>query len=149
MTLRALVIDGQPDVRRLITIKLGQAGFLVSSALDGQEGLARALADKPDVVVLDALTPKRDGYAVAGDMRRLLNDHAPVIIMLSDRGHLADIARGLESGADDYLVKPFAPRELLERVAVALIKRGRKTELPDTLDFQRTAGNGGRQSPGE
>jgi two-component system alkaline phosphatase synthesis response regulator PhoP len=147
MALRALVIDGQPDVRRLIAIKLGQAGFRVSTALDGQEGLARALADKPDVIVLDALTPKRDGYSVAGEVRRQLTDHPPVIIMLSAQGQLADIARGLDSGADDYLVKPFAPRELLERIAVALIKRGRMSELPDTLEFQRTVGNSGRPSP--
>lgn len=133
MGLRVLLIDGQPDTRHLVTTKLAQAGFRVSTALEGQEGLDKALTEKPAVILLHAPIQGQDASTLTREIRRRLPDHAPVIILLSSQGEVADIAEAFRSGIDDYIVKPFAPRELIERVVVALVRRERTAELLDTL----------------
>lgn len=129
MAIRTLVVDDEADILRLIEIKLRKAGFEVMTARDGQEGLTKALAEKPDLMLVDVMMPRMDGYAVVSEVRRSLGDEAPIIILLTARGQEADVVKGLTSGADDYIVKPFSPRELIARINVALIKSGKHASI--------------------
>ncbi|RNC67245.1 MAG: DNA-binding response regulator [Desulfuromonadales bacterium] len=125
MALRILAVDDEADVLHLLETKLGKAGYEVSTARNGEEGVEKALAERPDIMVVDVMMPKKDGYEVVAEVKGMLGDDAPVIILLTAKGQEQDVIRGLSGGADDYIVKPFSPRELLERIRVALIRRGR------------------------
>ncbi len=106
-------------------------GYRVLSAADGRSGLERALAEKPDLLLLDIMMPKLDGYAVCAELRRLEN---PVpILMLTAKGMVEDRVQGLDAGADDYLVKPFSTEELLARVRALLRRDRRRTRPPAKL----------------
>jgi DNA-binding response OmpR family regulator len=76
-------------------------------------------------MLLDVMMPRMDGYTVVSEVRQKLGSEAPVIIMLTAKGQEADVVKGLSSGADDYIIKPFAPRELIARINVVLIKSGK------------------------
>jgi DNA-binding response OmpR family regulator len=120
---RVLVVDDEPKIVEVVGDYLRSAGFSVTTAADGEGAVALARARPPDLVVLDLGLPGLDGLDVA----RALRGTSPVpIIMLTARGEEADRVLGLELGADDYLVKPFSPRELLARVRAVL----RRTEGP-------------------
>jgi two-component system alkaline phosphatase synthesis response regulator PhoP len=120
-----LVVDDEPKIVELVGDYLRRAGFSVTTAADGEGAVASARARPPDLVVLDLGLPGLDGLDVARDLRRT----SPVpIIMLTARREETDRVLGLELGADDYLVKPFSPRELLARVRAVL----RRTEGPQT-----------------
>ena len=110
MSKRVLVVEDEEDIRRLVSIKLKGAGYEVATANDGEEGLAAAVRDKPDLVVSDVMMPKKDGFTMVREIREALGPEAPAVIMLTARGQDTDVATGLDSGADDYIVKPFAPR---------------------------------------
>jgi DNA-binding response OmpR family regulator len=125
MAIRILAIDDEEDILRLIEIKLKKAGFEVSTARDGQEALERALAEKPDLMLVDVMMPRRDGYSVVSEVKQQLGTEAPSIILLTARGQETDVVQGLTIGADDYIIKPFSPRELIARINVVLIKRGK------------------------
>jgi DNA-binding response OmpR family regulator len=114
---RVLVVDDEPKIRDVVRDYLHDAGFAVSTAPDGPSALAAARAQPPDLVVLDLGLPGIDGLDVARDLRR---DSPVPIIMLTARGAETDRVLGLELGADDYLVKPFSPRELVARVRAVL-----------------------------
>jgi two-component system alkaline phosphatase synthesis response regulator PhoP len=124
MPIRILAVDDEPDVLRLVEIKLKKAGFDVLTARDGEEGLRRAIAEQPDVVLMDVMMPKMDGFTAAGKIKEQMNP-APLVLMLTAKGQEADVVRGLSGGADDYIVKPFSPRELIARINVAMIKAGK------------------------
>jgi two-component system alkaline phosphatase synthesis response regulator PhoP len=124
MPVRILAVDDEPDVLRLIQIKLKKTGFEVLTARDGEEGLNKAIAEQPDVVLMDVMMPKMDGFTAAGKIKEQMNP-APLVLMLTAKGQEADVVRGLSGGADDYIIKPFAPRELIARINVALIKAGK------------------------
>jgi two-component system alkaline phosphatase synthesis response regulator PhoP len=124
MPIRVLAVDDEPDVLRLVEIKLKKAGFEVLTARDGEEGLNRAIAERPDVVLLDVMMPKMDGFTAAGMIKEQVQP-APLILMLTAKGQESDVVKGLTGGADDYIIKPFAPRELIARINVALIKAGK------------------------
>jgi len=112
MSERVLVIEDDVDVLRLVRSYLEREGFDVLVESDGEAGLRRALADAPDLVVLDWMLPKLDGRVVLERLRRA----APIpVIMLTARGDETDRVVGLELGADDYVTKPFSPRELVAR----------------------------------
>lgn len=116
-----LVVDDAESVRRILELRLSKAGYRVLLAADGDEALERLAASRPDLVVLDVMLPKRDGFQVCQAIR----DHSDVpIIFLSGRSGVLERVMGLELGADDYLVKPFSPRELEIRIA-AVLKRAR------------------------
>ena len=116
-----LVVDDEPKIVEVVGDYLRSAGFSVTTAADGDGAVASARARPPDLVVLDLGLPGLDGLDVARELRRA----SPVpIIMLTARGEETDRVLGLELGADDYLVKPFSPRELLARVRAVL----RRTE---------------------
>ena len=125
MAIRLLAIDDEFDILRLIRIKLEKAGFEVLTANNGEEGLAIALAEKPDVMLVDIMMPKKNGYQVVSEVREKLEDAAPIAILLSAKGQQEDVVNGLNAGAEDYIIKPFSPRELIERINVALIKSGK------------------------
>jgi DNA-binding response OmpR family regulator len=140
---RVLVVEDEVPMRTALVDILEGEGFRVLSAADGEEGLRRALEESPDVVLLDVMMPRLDGFAVAAELRRL--GRAMPILMLTAKGRIEDRVRGLDQGADDYLVKPFSTGELLARVR-ALLRRFRRaggsaaTELrlgDTTIDFAR------------
>src|ERR687898_198731 len=114
---RVLVADDDPLIQRLVRTHLDRAGFRVLSAGDGEEALDVAAAEQPDLIVLDLMLPKLDGYAVC---RRIREFSLVPVVVLSARGEQVDKLRGFEMGADDYLTKPFAPPELLARVQAVL-----------------------------
>ncbi|HEX3621422.1 MAG TPA: response regulator transcription factor [Acidimicrobiales bacterium] len=114
---RILVVDDDLTVSEVVTRYLEREGFVVDVAYDGAIALERALADPPELVVLDLMIPSLDGFEVC----RRLRATAPVpVIMLTARGDEADRIVGLELGADDYVSKPFSPRELTARVKAVL-----------------------------
>ena len=126
MSKRVLVVEDEADIRRLVSIKLKGAGYDVSTANDGEEGLAAAVRDKPDLLVSDVMMPKKDGFTMVREIREALGPEAPAVIMLTARGQDTDVATGLDSGADDYIVKPFAPRELVARIQVVMLRHERQ-----------------------
>ena len=117
---KILIIEDSAEVVSLLERVLGEQGYDVTAAMDGESGLARALEQQPDLVILDLGLPGRDGIQVAIELRRR-GLTAPVL-MLTARGAVADRVSGLEAGADDYLGKPFDAEELLARVR-ALLRR--------------------------
>jgi DNA-binding response OmpR family regulator len=126
MSKRVLVVEDEADIRRLISIKLKGAGYDVSTANDGEEGLAAAVRDKPDLLLSDVMMPKKDGYTMVREVREALGSDAPAVIMLTSLGQSTDVATGLDAGADDYIVKPFAPRELIQRIEVVMLRHERQ-----------------------
>jgi DNA-binding response OmpR family regulator len=125
---RVLVVDDEPKIVNVVRDYLQDAGFAVTTAADGRTALERARALQPDLVVLDLGLPGIDGLDVARELRR--HSGTP-IVMLTARGDELDRVLGLELGADDYVVKPFSPRELVARVRAVL----RRSETP--LDEDR------------
>jgi two-component system, OmpR family, response regulator MprA len=117
-----LVVDDEPPMRAALKRALELGGFEVALAADGREGLASAEQNRPDLVVLDILMPGVDGLEVCRTLRSRGN-RTP-ILMLTARDAVADRVEGLEAGADDYLVKPFALEELLARVRALLRRTG-------------------------
>ena len=119
--MKILVVDDDLDLLALITFALRQAGYFVLEATDGELALQRFADEAPDLVVLDGNLPKLDGFEVC---RRLRADSRTPILMLTVRGDEADVVRGLDLGADDYLTKPFSPRTLLARIRALLRRSG-------------------------
>lgn len=117
MSKRILVVEDDPDIIEICCDYLKAAGYGVSTAPDGARGLALARREKPDLIVLDLMLPEMDGLDVCRTLRR---ESAVPIIMLTARVEEADKLVGLEIGADDYITKPFSPRELVARVRVVL-----------------------------
>jgi two-component system response regulator MprA len=113
-------VDDEPAVRDALERALRSNGYAVSTAVDGRDGLDRVAADRPDLVVLDVLMPRLDGLEACRELRST-GDRTPVL-MLTARDAVGDRVEGLDAGADDYLVKPFALEELLARIR-ALLRR--------------------------
>jgi DNA-binding response OmpR family regulator len=130
-----LVVDDDSGIRDLLAEYLGQQGFTVSTARDGREMDEQLARHRPDLVVMDLMLPGEDGLALT---RRIKSGPACPVIMLSARGEDIDRIVGLEVGADDYLPKPFNPRELLARIR-AVLRRGAPTgggaETSDDVRF--------------
>jgi len=114
---RVLVVEDDPSIRELAELALTRAGFRVATAGDGEAGLRRAQSDHFDLVILDVMLPLRDGFEVCRELRR--TSSVP-IVMLTARSDTVDVVVGLESGADDYVTKPFETPELIARVRAVL-----------------------------
>jgi DNA-binding response OmpR family regulator len=130
-----LVVDDEPSISEVVTIYLQRAGYRVSVARDGQAALDAIERQPPDLVVLDLMLPQVDGLEIA---RRVRAQGDTPIIMLTARREEADRITGLETGADDYVVKPFSPQELVSRVK-AVLRRTRGSAPGDTehaLEFE-------------
>jgi len=124
---RALVVEDEPNIRELVALHLGLEGLTVTTAVDGEEALRFANSEPFDVVVLDLMLPKIDGVTVCRAIRRQNTNGDVPILMLTARRDESDKVLGLESGADDYLTKPFGVRELIARVR-ALLRRPRASK---------------------
>ena len=120
--MKILVVDDEPQLRRALERALKLEGYEVELAADGDEALAAVAASGPDAIVLDVLMPKRDGLEVCRALRAG-DDHTPVL-MLTARDAVSDRVDGLDAGADDYVVKPFALPELLARMRALLRRDG-------------------------
>jgi two-component system response regulator MprA len=118
--MRVLVVDDEPAVRDALDRALRAEGYSVTTAVDGRAALARVFEDHPDLVVLDVLMPVMDGLEASRALRAA-GDRTPILV-LTARDSIADRVEGLDAGADDYLVKPFALDELLARIR-ALLRR--------------------------
>jgi DNA-binding response OmpR family regulator len=125
-----LVVDDEPKITQLVRDYLERAGFTVRTAHDGREALMRARTDRPDLVVLDLGLPLLDGLDVTRQLRR---EGSMPIIMLTARDDEVDRVAGLELGADDYVTKPFSPRELVARVR-AVLRRQLDTPADERLN---------------
>jgi len=131
MNARLLIIEDELPMRTALKDCLEAEGYRVLTASDGEAGLERALKEKPDLVLLDIMLPKLDGFALCAELRRLSNN-VPVL-MLTAKGQVEDRVSGLDAGADDYLVKPFSTDELLARVRALLRRIRRHGHAPRTL----------------
>ena len=124
---RVLVVEDEPNIRELVCLHLGHEGFACEGVADGQTALQRTEAERYDLLVLDVMIPGLDGLSVCRAVRNGRTNHDVPILMLTARREEADKVVGLESGADDYLTKPFGVRELVARVR-ALLRRPRQPE---------------------
>jgi DNA-binding response OmpR family regulator len=124
--MKALVVDDDRVLADLVAFSLRREGFEVILAHDGEAALRRWAEEQPDVIVLDLNMPKLDGFAVCQQIREQADTP---IILLTVRGEEDDIVRGLKLGADDYMVKPFSPRQLIAR-AQAILRRAGQTPTP-------------------
>jgi len=127
---KILVVDDEPEAVELVEFNLKQAGYTVTTAADGAEALKKARAQIPDLIVLDVMLPEMDGFEICKTLRLDPSTAKVPILMLTAKAAEIDRVLGLELGADDYLTKPFSPRELLLRIK-KIIARGQVEEKPD------------------
>jgi DNA-binding response OmpR family regulator len=121
---RVLVVDDDPDICELVGFKLVQAGFEVEAEADGEAGLAAATDLRPDLILLDWMMPKLTGIEVCLALRAGSVTASIPVIFLTAKAQETDVQRGFAAGADDYIVKPFSPRELVTRVHAVLARTG-------------------------
>jgi DNA-binding response OmpR family regulator len=136
---RILVVDDEPSIREVVALYLGREGFEVDTAADGEQALLMIAQRRPDLLVLDLMLPGVDGLAITQQVR---SETSLPIIMLTARGEEIDRIVGLELGADDYVTKPFSPRELVSRVKAVLRRAQPGAELAprDPANSPVTAG---------
>src|SRR5260221_11085904 len=134
MTERILLVEDEEDLRMTLSDRLKAEGYALDSAADGETGLRKAVEGAYDLVILDVMLPKKNGYDVCRDIRKA--GIATPIIMLTARGQLVDKVLGLKIGADDYVTKPFEVLELMARIE-AHIRRGAApaAQSPDVPQF--------------
>ncbi len=141
---RLLIVDDDNQIRELLSFDIAQSGYIVDCASNGQEGLKKALENNYDLILLDVMMPKMNGFDVCKNIR-LANINTP-ILMLTAKGTIEDKTQGFDCGADDYLIKPFEIQEVLLRIR-ALLRRGESNKeskevlragdieiLPDSLE---------------
>lgn len=141
MSQKILVIEDEEGIIHLLNLYLRDAGYAVQVARDGADGLALHAREHPDLVILDIMLPALDGFEVC---RRIRSWSRTPILMLTARGDEDDRIQGLELGADDYLVKPFSPRELVSRVRAILRRVGSSQESGNAA--RTSTERGGNQS---
>jgi DNA-binding response OmpR family regulator len=136
MAQKILVIEDEEGIIHLLNLYLKDAGYIVVAARDGADGLALHAREQPDLVILDVMLPAIDGFEVC---RRMRSWSRTPILMLTARGDEDDRINGLELGADDYLVKPFSPRELVSRVRAILRRVGeQESSLPSAAPAEKS-----------
>jgi DNA-binding response OmpR family regulator len=118
-----LVAEDDADILALVAYRLERAGYDVLTATNGEEAADLAASECPDLAVLDVMMPRLDGYGVTRRIREDESTSGIPVILLTARVQEADVARGFEAGADDYIKKPFSPQELRARVQVVLGRR--------------------------
>jgi DNA-binding response OmpR family regulator len=119
---RILVVDDEPEAVELVEFNLKQAGYAVVTATDGAEAIKKARTQMPDLIVLDVMLPEMDGFEICKSLRQDQGTARLPIIMLTAKAAEIDRVLGLELGADDYLTKPYSPRELLLRIKKILAR---------------------------
>ena len=135
MTVTILIADDEPNQLELLSFNLEQAGFAVMKAMHGQDALQKIEDHSPDLVILDWMMPHMSGIELCRALRSRADTKLLPVIILSARGEEGDRTLGLDTGADDYMSKPFSPRELVSRVK-ALLRRSRPALMNDTLEFE-------------
>jgi len=133
MTQTVMVIEDEKEIRDLIRYNLQRAGFRVHTVSDGEEGLRQVFASRPDAVVLDLMLPGRSGLEVLRDLRDESTTRDLPVVVLTARSAEMDKLLGFEHGADDYLTKPFSPRELVARLH-ALLRRAQPGKAGGTVE---------------
>jgi DNA-binding response OmpR family regulator len=128
-----MVIEDEKEIRELVRYNLEREGFRVAAAGDGEKGLEQLFSERPDVLVLDLMLPGRNGLEVLRELRAEATTRELPVLVLTARGAEMDKLLGFEHGADDYLTKPFSPRELIARVR-ALLRRSRPSHDPALLE---------------
>ena len=136
MNEKILVVDDESSIRELIKYNLEKEGFRIVESGDGQQAVQLAKNSKPDLVVLDLMLPGMDGLEICRTLKSQRETTAIPIIMVTAKNEEIDKIIGLELGADDYLTKPFSPRELVARVKAVLRRSHRETSLPGELSVQ-------------
>ena len=134
MAAKILLVDDEPAQLELLRYNMEKAGFDTVLADNGRAALDMVAEEEPDLVVLDWMMPEASGIDVCRELRARAGTKLMPIIMVSARGEEGDLALGLDSGADDYVTKPFSPRELVARVK-ALLRRTRPVLLQEQLEF--------------
>src|ERR1700727_13537 len=132
---RILIIEDDKDIVELVRYNLAHEGFQVTSMGDGGSGLAQVKKAPPDVLLLDLMLPKLSGLEICKEIRRDASLNRLPILMLTARGEEADRVVGLEMGADDYVTKPFSPRELVARVKALLRRATPATDSPRIIEI--------------
>ncbi len=117
---RILVVDDEIYIVHILDFSLGMEGYKVVTALDGEEGLQKALEFKPDLIVLDIMMPKMDGYETCKALKSDEQTKNIPVILLSAKGRNVDMQTGYDVGADEYITKPFSPRKLVDRINAML-----------------------------
>ncbi len=130
-----LVVEDEMPIVELLRYNLEKSGYSVSVATDGDEALERVAAAPPDAVLLDWMLPRKSGIEVCRQLRARPGTRTMPIILLTARGEEADRVRGLETGADDYIVKPFSPRELEARLK-AVLRRSQPALAEERLEYR-------------
>ena len=125
--MKILVVDDEPDIVELVTYNLSKEGFEVSSSFDGEDALAKIRKEKFDFIILDLMLPGIQGMEICRVLRNDPITRNIPIIMLTAKGEEIDKILGLEMGADDYMTKPFSPRELLTRIKTVMRRTSEKT----------------------
>jgi DNA-binding response OmpR family regulator len=115
-----LVVDDDPVIVRLLEVNFEMEGFTVLTATDGMEGLERARAELPDIIVSDVMMPRMDGLQMVGELKADETTASIPVVLLSAKAQADDVQSGLGAGADDYVTKPFEPEDLLERIVKLL-----------------------------
>ncbi|MBI4657707.1 MAG: response regulator transcription factor [Verrucomicrobia bacterium] len=128
---RILVIEDELPMRTVLRDCLERQGYRVLLASDGESGLEKALKEKPDLILLDIMMPRLDGFALCAELRRL--SHQVPVLMLTAKGQVTDRVTGLDAGADDYMAKPFSREELLARVRALLRRAQRRVRVPNSI----------------
>ena len=128
-----LIVDDEPDIREMIRFALEEAGFQALEAGHADEA-RKLLIQGPDLILLDWMLPGRSGLELAAQLKQSAKTRALPIIMVSARGEEEDRVRGLDTGADDYITKPFSPRELVARVN-AVLRRSRQEVVADQIEI--------------
>ena len=131
---RLLIVDDDNQIRELLVFDIAQSGYIVDSASDGQEGLKKALENNYDLILLDVMMPKMNGYEVCKNIR-IAKPDVPVL-MLTAKGTIEDKTQGFDCGADDYLIKPFEIQEVLLRIR-ALLRRTESTQKQNSKEVLR------------
>ena len=142
MTEKILIIDDDVDTLRLVGLMLQRQGYLISAATNGEQGLAKAFEEKPDIILLDVMMPDMDGYEVTRRLRKNPTTQSTPILMFTAKTQLDDKVAGFEVGADDYLTKPTHPTELQAHVKALLGRSGTKRgEEPATTALHEHNGH--------
>ena len=134
---KILIVEDEANIRQLLRYNLEKEGFQVMEAVDGLQGLRTAQREKPDLVLLDLMLPGMDGLEVCRTLKGAPVTSALPIIMLTAKAEEVDKIIGLELGADDYMTKPFSPRELTARIKAVLRRSQKETALPGELQVGR------------
>jgi len=136
MSDKILIIDDDVDTLRLVGLMLQRQGYTISAATNGEQGLAKALEERPDLILLDVMMPDMDGYEVTRRLRKNPVTETTPILMFTAKTQLDDKVAGFEVGADDYLTKPTHPSELQAHVKALLARGSQKDAVPGTVSHE-------------